>query len=54
MPFDGTDYRYDDAHQAAVRARRAALIAKWRAMGCTEGKIATLIDRRIRSRRQLW
>jgi hypothetical protein len=52
MPVNGDDYAYDREHSRAVQARRAAPIARWRAMGCTEGKIQTLIDRR--SRRQLW
>jgi uncharacterized protein YdiU (UPF0061 family) len=52
MPTDGTDDWGQVAE--AVSKRRAALIAKWRAMGCTEGKILTLMQRRIRSRRQWW
>ena len=51
MPTDG---HYGYSITEPVRARRAALIAKWRAMGCTEGKINTLIVRRMRSRRQWW
>lgn len=54
MPTDGTYDRFDREHFERVKARRSALIAKWRAMGCTEGKIQTLIQRRIRSRRQWW
>lgn len=51
MPTDGT---YNKTIPDVVKARRAALIAKWRAMGCTEGKIMELVQRRIRSRRQWW
>jgi uncharacterized protein YdiU (UPF0061 family) len=51
MPCDGTEY---EPIPDEVRARRVALIAKWRAMGCAEGKINTLIERRMRSRRQWW
>lgn len=42
------------AIEEGVKAVRAALIAKWKAMGCTESKIWTLIERRMRSRRQWW
>ncbi len=52
MPCDGTE-GYGQVPEA-VRVRRAALVARWRAMGCTENKINTLIQRRMRSRRQWW
>ena len=51
MPTDGT---YEGPIPDHVKARREALIAKWKAMGCTEGQIWTLIERRMRSRRQWW
>lgn len=51
MPVD-YDYGYNVSEE--TRARRAALIAKWRSMGCTEGKINKLIQRRMRSYRQWW
>lgn len=51
MPVYWIDYclYFDEA-----KKRRENLYKKWKAMGLSESKIRTLIERRIKSKSQLW
>jgi len=53
MPCGGLDYGYRRPSKE-IEARRAALVAKWKAKGCSPNKIGKLVNRRINSKRQYW